>query len=467
MSHLSIGYLYSCCTATSSEPKTGEITVECEDDPSTGEGSCSSSRRRPSLLASLWPIAEEEEPLTGVFPGRVRVSSGPPLKKLAGDVVVFEDCCFSDSVSRLSSFTSEDAAFFSQLQEPVGIEDLGVEMPFGHLPPVDAEELAEFDIALASEVFESIQVLCEEYERFFQARRRLEWLDAYLQRHMDREHAAMDFRASVAEDLCIVRLRQKLEWLDIALEISKTDDTSQVCTNGECVWLHEQLSADKNLWLRQNKDGTMTLKIDAVLPNPTYHIISLVREVDLHANWIPFLAGSRRDHIIQGCGRRCQQMVTHEYSVPIPFVPSRSVSLYAFACDALDEPDLESIIIYGRSIPDDATDFWGYPVPKLKGSKMDLKTLSFVMKPLERGNATSFTMIANVDPKVYLPEKILAWLCKQYAKYIFHSIEKLSQNFENTEYPKLIAENREFYGFVEDSVLRRIRAMDNRHEAAT
>ncbi|KAF4725620.1 acyl-CoA dehydrogenase member 11, partial [Perkinsus olseni] len=174
-------------------------------------------------------------------------SSQRPL----GDTVVFEDGCFSDSVSRLSSFGSDHAALYVHNEECVEGDGVYTELPFSHLPPVDAAELAEFDIALASEVLESIQVLCEEYERFYQARRRLRWREEYLQRH---KQAASHFSASVEEDLCITRLRQKLEWLDSALERTRTDNIATDCDNGNGKWLHEQLSPEKKLWLKQNKD---------------------------------------------------------------------------------------------------------------------------------------------------------------------------------------------------------------------
>ncbi|KAF4692796.1 acyl-CoA dehydrogenase member 11, partial [Perkinsus olseni] len=283
-----------------------------------------------------------------------------------------------------------------------------------HLPPVNAAELAEFDVALASEVLESIQVLCEEYERFYQARRRLRWLEAYLQRHKE---AASYFSASVEEDLCITRLRQKLEWLDSALERTRTDNIATDCDNGNGKWLHEQLSPEKKLWLKQNKDCEDEL--------------------------VNVLATRFRP-----CGRG---VLASPYSL-----------LYAFACDALDEPGVESIIIYGRGIPEDSKDFWGYPVPKSKGARAELKTLCFIMEPIDGGKSTGFTMLAESDPKIHIPEKILAWLCKQYAKYIFHSIEKLSENFDDTEYPARIEQDREFYDFIETAVIGRMKSMHER-----
>ncbi|KAF4744366.1 hypothetical protein FOZ62_024735 [Perkinsus olseni] len=453
MSVLSLGSFHSCCTLPLNGGKSGELVV-AEDSVTEG----SPIYQRPSFLPPPLPLFTEGT-ARGLARPLTRLKSSQPLKRPLGDTVVFEDGCFSDSVSRLSSFDSDHAALYVHNEECVKGDGVYTELPFSHLPPVNAAELAEFDVALASEVLESIQVLCEEYERFYQARRRLRWLEAYLQRHKE---AASYFSASVEEDLCITRLRQKLEWLDSALERTRTDNIATDCDNGNGKWLHEQLSPEKKLWLKQNKDCILTLKVQGVLHNPTYHIISLIREVDLHPNWVPFLSGSRIDHIIEGCGRRCQMVVTHEYSVPVPFIPARSVSMYAFACDALDEPGVESIIIYGRGISEDSKDFWGYPVPKSKGARAELKTLCFIMEPIDGGKSTGFTMLAESDPKIHIPEKILAWLCKQYAKYIFHSIEKLSENFDDTEYPTRIEQDREFYDFIETAVIGRMKSMHER-----
>ncbi|EER09355.1 hypothetical protein Pmar_PMAR011174 [Perkinsus marinus ATCC 50983] len=447
MSVLSLGSFHSCCASPVHEGKDSELVV-AEYTATKG----SAVYQRPAFLPPPLPLYKEEHrlPLARVKPSR-------PLERHLGDTVVFEDCCFSDSVSRLSSFDGDHAV----LEQVEGCE-MPTQLPFSHLPPLDAPELAEFDVALASEVLESIQVLCEEYERFYAARRSLQWLEAYLQRHQKDTPEARHFSVSMEKDLCIARLRLKLEWLDSALERTRTDGISDGDCGGADKWLYEKLSSEKELWLKQDTDYMLTLKIQGILHNPTYHIISLIREVDLHPNWVPFLSGSWTDHVIEGCGRRCQMMVTHEYSVPIPFVPSRWASMYAFACDALDEPGVESIIIYGRGIPEDSKEFWGYSVPTMKGIRAELETLSFVMKPIDGGKSTSFTILAETNPKIHIPEKILGWLCKQYAKYIFHSIEKLSDNFESTEYPTRMEQNRDFYEFIETTVIGRIKSMHER-----
>lgn len=56
----------------------------------------------------------------------------------------------------------------------------------------------------------------------------------------------------------------------------------------------------------------------------------------------------------------------------------------------------------GRGIPEDSKEFWGYSVPTMKGIRAELETLSFVMKPIDGGKSTSFTILAETNPKIHV-----------------------------------------------------------------
>lgn len=295
-------------------------------------------------------------------------------------------------------------------------------------------------IAWATEVDE-IRDLCNRKERLLVAREKLKALE---------NKADSYFNEFITSDETMRRLRWKTERIDEFAELLKSTEST-----GDGHWKSEVLPDGKQLWTRLQPDGSVIIRLQGKLDIPLPHVAALINEVDLQPGFIPWLRKAEKLHKVTGCGDFSQALCRLHYELPPPLSP-RECDLFCFGCDAMYNEPFNGFVLVCVSPPEHSTDWWGYPLPALHDSavQLDMRTLSFVLRPCQHGSEV--TLVMNADFRLKLPHRFLNWMSLKTMRSAFEGMDRLSKRFALTPYPARVASDREFYKiFVEDTILAR------------
>ena len=193
-------------------------------------------------------------------------------------------------------------------------------------------------------------------------------------------------------------------------------------------------------------EGTKTYSLltEATLDVPMSNYITMVFEIDLYSNWVPFCTKS---YVIENISRS-RRVLGLEFNVR--FVPNRHTCLYGYGANLLSSQGC--VVICAKSC-DEKDFFKGIHLPKFDSPKAQVSALACILTPIDK-NKVHIKMLTNFDPNMYyVPYKILNFFSRKLAKGIFKKVAKLAKNFKGSVYEQRIKapENRDFYQFIENS----------------
>ena len=204
----------------------------------------------------------------------------------------------------------------------------------------------------------------------------------------------------------------------------------------------------------KNVPGTPTYSLlsEAEIDIPILHFLTLVYEVDLYPNWVPFC---KKAYTVAKVSKT-RKILVQEFHVRL--APQRHSCVYGYGANLLLSHG--AVVIYSKSCDQEKT-FKGFELPQVNSVRAHVNYISFIVRPL---NLTKIhvTMLTNYDPNLYyVPYKILNFFSRKMAKGLFQKLEKLGKNFTGSEYEKRILsqENREFYHHIEISQAEYLRNM--------
>eukprot|EP01066_Platyproteum_vivax_P012676 Platyproteum_vivax@DN5759_c0_g1_i1.p1 len=194
------------------------------------------------------------------------------------------------------------------------------------------------------------------------------------------------------------------------------------------------------------EDGYIVVQCDGMMACPTYQLLCIIYESDLHQHWVPFLKDSKRIAVMS----QSSQIVNQVFFFPPP-LSNREGRLFGFGVDALSHDRHKNITVIASSLPDNTTEWWGVQIapenPKLV--RMHLDFFSFFLYPKEDGT-THVKFLCSVDPKMdFLPKSVINFVIRTMAAEVFKNIAKQSEKFENGPFSKRIKESPELYTLIE------------------
>lgn len=187
-------------------------------------------------------------------------------------------------------------------------------------------------------------------------------------------------------------------------------------------------------------EGTKTYSMltESILNVPLRNYITMLYEIDLYPNWLPFCT---KAYCVANISRS-RRVLVQEYNVR--FTPKRHTCLYGFGANLLSSEGC--VVIYAKSC-DQKDHFKNIKLPKIDSTRAQVNIIACILRPITE-TQVSIQMLTNFDPNMYyVPYKILNFFTRKLAKGMFKKIAKLAINFTGSEYEKRInsEESREFY----------------------
>lgn len=190
------------------------------------------------------------------------------------------------------------------------------------------------------------------------------------------------------------------------------------------------------------RDGVLLSYIAGCVDASLDKALALVYDGDNHKNWIPFLTATER---LFGMA---PLLFSFGYGVALPWpLNRRELTILGMATDSLRMPGINSIQMWGTHIPAAATTVFGLPVKKPTPGcvSLELPVLSFFLSPVTK-NKTQVRMLGAVDVKMNIvPMALQTYMAKHLATKMFKNVQKLCRDFDTTEYPTVIEENRQLF----------------------
>ena len=240
-------------------------------------------------------------------------------------------------------------------------------------------------------------------------------------------------------------------------------------------WTFAQTLFGISTYYRMEKDNTLSLKLEGELQGvPLFEQLCVLRETDLFHLWAPFVPRSRKLMQVRGAcasllfthARGVPLLTTHTHtytrvpqitkielvswfiiSVPL-FGLSRDAVFHAFGCDCMDKEG--SVMIVAESVlsPDEFPSADIPPEPTgWTGGRMVLRSFSGLVEILSPTSAKTI-LIANVDPKIALPQKLLDFCMKKMAGVLLLYLQKMAKKVVSDptcEHARKMREDPEFY----------------------
>lgn len=177
---------------------------------------------------------------------------------------------------------------------------------------------------------------------------------------------------------------------------------------------------------------------------PLLNIISLINEVDLYKEWIPFLKVAK-----EVTGQGIRKVVHLLMDLPWP-VAKRECHIFGYSADDLEGSG--SIIIFMRDCtPDDLEAMGSSALSPLDSVaiRAKIKLAGMLLKPTTE-TETTVTMLANVDPCLAsVPYWLLNMVTRNAMPMMFSLFSSLSTNIEGTEHARRIQQDtNKFYSEV-------------------
>jgi hypothetical protein len=216
-------------------------------------------------------------------------------------------------------------------------------------------------------------------------------------------------------------------------------------------WKVEKATDSVNIFYKQI-EGTqlITLKIEGEIDVPLLHLLTLIYEIDMWDQWVPFLKKPNElKHV-----HRAAKVVHIDIGLPFPLA-DRNAHIYGTGVNRLDENG--TILIMARGIDEDQ-DFLGrHNITKVDQKKtvvFDLKFGAFEITPITK-NRIKLRAIANGNPNFkLLPDSLLNWILRKAGTIIFNRISHLAHNFQGSKWQKATEkeEKKEFYSWLKTSL---------------
>lgn len=242
-----------------------------------------------------------------------------------------------------------------------------------------------------------------------------------------------NYEAFLQEDL-VIRLRYKMSALQDV-------HASTMAAKSETWSSHNTIGRGSDMaemWARLDGAGSAEFRCRCIFDIPLFELCSLFNEVDLFANWLPFVTKTNLIEHIGGCGDYAQLLLSVHYILPWP-LPSRESVLYAFASNGLEHG---SITIHASSVPEAATEWWGYAVPPARSPRADVTYVASITPCGDGMKRSRLDLTFKFDPKVPLvPQWVLNSAGKQYVKLLCSNVQSLAKDFSTGPYPARVKRN--------------------------
>lgn len=241
----------------------------------------------------------------------------------------------------------------------------------------------------------------------------------------------------------------------------------------ECMKLVDDASLDNHTWHKVSVDkhtghGTYyrvepgcdsySFRVVGNVKQGIIPILSVLVELDMYKEWFPMCYHS------EPLGSLSRFHRFSRFSVRLPWpVANREVACTGYGID-----DLESmrVVISAQSLKDNDTVGGDKPVPDvLEGCvRADLKYGGFVLDLVEE-NLTRVTFMMNVDPKLYLPNWLINWVCGKMFWVLLYQIQKVAESCCDPKSPYV--ERRKLQPEVYDYFDKRIKTISHLLKANT
>lgn len=212
-------------------------------------------------------------------------------------------------------------------------------------------------------------------------------------------------------------------------------------------WKHAKYPSYE-LWYTYTESGNLVSVIEGILNASLFSTLAIIRESDLHGEWIPFLQESHMVYEVSPFS----QVVSQVIKLPWPLQDRETVFVGA-GFDCLSSPDDKCIMLVGQSMPDDATSYLGLPIqPKqAKKTRLHLEAFTFCFYPSSDPQKTLTKQIMAVDPRIsYIPSSIQHAVVRQLVSKLFSNIQKLAKSFNGSIYESRVQQNTHVYGEVKN-----------------
>lgn len=163
------------------------------------------------------------------------------------------------------------------------------------------------------------------------------------------------------------------------------------------------------------EDGSLTIKLEGLMEeSPLFELCAVLYEVDLYKEWIPFCQDSLA---VDRIGR------AELYPYICVNVPpwTRDMLLHVYAADILQEAN--KIVILGNSVEDYTAKTVPFRSSGWFHQQMVCKEFSVVIEVLSPTKIKTCIM-AQVDPKVALPQVLINFVMKNMAGVFLYLLEK-------------------------------------------
>jgi len=150
-------------------------------------------------------------------------------------------------------------------------------------------------------------------------------------------------------------------------------------------------------------------RVECTLKAPIKNFLTLINEVDLFSEWLPFVAYTKQ----HARYHRASRVVVVELSVPWPFA-NRDICLHAVSADGLDtSPGCVFLTVQSFEKDDGDGDDATLLSPRPGATRVDVKYGACFMRPISR-NLCRVMGIVHVDPKLAIvPPKIINFIAVQ------------------------------------------------------
>lgn len=233
---------------------------------------------------------------------------------------------------------------------------------------------------------------------------------------------------------------EKLELTARKLHFAKSSLTS------ELDWVFAQVAFGITTSYRREPNGTLSLKLEGELNDvPLFEQLAVLREIDFYSLWAPFMTESKTLMQVN----KIELLGWFKIAVPI-FGLVRDAVFHAFGCDCMKEDG--TIMLVAESIEaENAKNLGLCKVPEApKGigkARIFIHSFSGLVEVKSPVSART-RLIANLDPKIALPQALIDFAMKKMAGILLYVMQKMSKKVVKDpicSHAVRIREDREFY----------------------
>ena len=216
-------------------------------------------------------------------------------------------------------------------------------------------------------------------------------------------------------------------------------------------WMTE--SVGKSLTTKYKKipnTAFISLKLEAVLDIPLLNVLTLIYEIELWREWVPFLSQSECLKNVH----RASKAVYMRMGLPPP-LSDRDAFLAGIGVDLMEENG--AVVVLSRSFDTDTETIerYGIDITKTQRNvKIEMNLAGFRIRPLGPSSC-ELIGLANIDPKInFLPARLINWFMRKACTLLFERMLKKAQVLEGTPWEKAMKEPEKaaFYEWLNEKV---------------